>query len=191
MRSKPVAVQLHTPRLILAPPRQRFAPATLAFFTSQKTFLAPWSPRVRPEFYELAFQQEKIKSEQQLLQDKKGLRFWIFLQEDVDYTTIIGQINFSNIVWGGFCSCFLGYSMAEAYNGQGLMTEALQAAIGFIFDQWHLHRLEANIMPRNIPSVKVVKKLGFAYEGHSPKYLKINGQWEDHDHYVLRNLALE
>ena len=35
------------------------------------------------------------------------------------------------------------------------------------------------------------KKQGFTYEGTSPKYLKINGIWEDHLHYVKRNAALE
>ncbi len=81
--------------------------------------------------------------------------------------------------------------MAESVNGKGLMTEALYVAIAYVFQHWHLHRIEANIMPTNLASIKVVEKLGFANEGRSVKYLKINGQWEDHDHYVLRNLALE
>jgi ribosomal-protein-alanine N-acetyltransferase len=46
-------------------------------------------------------------------------------------------------------------------------------------------------MPRNARSRRVVEKLGFADEGLATKYLKINGVWEDHIHYVMLNLALE
>jgi ribosomal-protein-alanine N-acetyltransferase len=42
-------------------------------------------------------------------------------------------------------------------------------------------------MPRNLPSRRVVTKLGFVEEGLGRKYLKINGVWEDHLHYALLN----
>lgn len=64
--------------------------------------------------------------------------------------------------------------------------------------EWEIQRdasyytLEANIMPRNRASLKVVEKLGFYNEGLATKYLKmINGKWEDHIHMVLRNTELE
>ena len=45
-------------------------------------------------------------------------------------------------------------------------------------------------MPRNQRSRRVVEKLGFAEEGLARKYLKINGVWEDHIHYVILNDAV-
>ena len=189
--TKYFAIQLHTTRLQVVALLIKVAAAILHFFETEKAFLSAWSPRVSPAFYTLAFQQKKIRSEQQLLKERKGLRFWIFSREDTQHHSVLGQIHFSNIVWGGFRSCYLGYSMAESANSKGLMTEALSVAIAYIFQHWQLHRLEANIMPRNHASIRVVEKLGFVNEGRSTHYLKINGQWEDHDHYVLRNLALE
>jgi ribosomal-protein-alanine N-acetyltransferase len=53
-----------------------------------------------------------------------------------------------------------------------------------------LHRIEANIMPRNQRSLRVVEKLGFVDEGLSRDYLKINEKWEDHIHMVLLNKDL-
>jgi ribosomal-protein-alanine N-acetyltransferase len=50
-----------------------------------------------------------------------------------------------------------------------------------------LHRIEANVMPRNLRSRRVLAKLGFAEEGLARQYLKINGVWEDHIHYVMFN----
>lgn len=39
-------------------------------------------------------------------------------------------------------------------------------------------------MPRNIPSIRVLEKAGFRYEGLAPRYLKINSVWEDHNLYA-------
>ena len=74
---------------------------------------------------------------------------------------------------------------------QGYMTEAIKTAVDYAFKELNLHRIEANIMPKNKASLKVVEKLGFINEGISKKYLKINGSWEDHIHMVLLNEELE
>lgn len=71
------------------------------------------------------------------------------------------------------------------------MTEAVEAVVNHAFQELHLHRIEANIMPRNRASLRVVEKLGFRNEGVSREYLKINGKWEDHIHMVLLNEEME
>jgi ribosomal-protein-alanine N-acetyltransferase len=60
-----------------------------------------------------------------------------------------------------------------------------------MFGEYGLHRIEANIMPRNAASLRVVEKAGFHREGLAKKYLKINGVWEDHIHMVLLNDRME
>ena len=50
-----------------------------------------------------------------------------------------------------------------------------------------LHRVEANIMPRNPASLRAAEKAGFVREGLSRRYLNINGVWEDHIHMVRLN----
>ena len=88
---------------------------------------------------------------------------------------------------GAFQSCHLGYQLDERAINQGFMTEALRRAIAFVFDELQLHRIEANVMPRNLRSSRVLAKLGFVEEGLARQYLKINGVWEDHIHYVMLN----
>ena len=46
-------------------------------------------------------------------------------------------------------------------------------------------------MPKNAPSMRVLQKCGYVNEGFSPKYLCINGVWEDHIHMVKLNEAQE
>lgn len=178
-------------RLRLELPRPALAPQITAYHLRNRDFLKPWNPRVRPEFYTLEFQQDKAQSEWQQHAEKRLLKFWLFKRQDPEGQEIIGHIAFSNLIWGGFRSCFLGYSVSEGENGKGYATEAIQRGVQILFETLRLHRVEANIMPRNKGSIRVVEKLGFECEGRSPKYLKINGVWEDHLHYVLRNKALE
>lgn len=183
--------QLHTSRLRLQPPQPQLAAGICAYFVRNRAFLTPWSPRVRPVFYTEIFQQQKIQQELRQMADKQLVKFWLFAQEDADLQRPLGHVSYSNLVWGAFRSCFLGYSLDQQATGRGYATEALRESLRFVFEELRLHRVEANIMPSNRASIQVVKKLGFACEGQSPKYLKINGQWEDHLHYVMRNQALE
>jgi ribosomal-protein-alanine N-acetyltransferase len=67
------------------------------------------------------------------------------------------------------------------------MSEGLSAAVDYLFRMERLHRIETNIIPGNLPSQRVVEKLGFLYEGRARKYLFINGNWRDHLHMVLLN----
>jgi ribosomal-protein-alanine N-acetyltransferase len=53
------------------------------------------------------------------------------------------------------------------------------------FNEMKLHRLEANIQPANAASRALVKALEFRREGFSPRYLKINGRWRDHERWAI------
>ena len=65
------------------------------------------------------------------------------------------------------------------------MTEGLKLVTGFAFAKLGLHRLEANIQPENVASISTVRKLGFRLEGYSPKYLRVYGEWRDHERWAL------
>lgn len=112
------------------------------------------------------------------------IRFWIFLK---DSDEILGTVSFTNIIRGVLKSCYLGYKISQDHTGKGYMSEAVAAAITYAFKSLKLHRIEANIMPKNVASLKLIQNLGFEEEGLSKSYLKINGQWEDHYRFALLN----
>ncbi|HAT8742753.1 TPA: GNAT family N-acetyltransferase [Legionella pneumophila] len=102
-----------------------------------------------------------------------------------DDQQIIGVFNISGIMRGVFKSAYLGYYATEESAGKGLMSQALKLVLKEIFTTLDLHRIEANIQPTNTASIQLAKKNGFIKEGFSPRYLKINGIWQDHFRFAL------
>ena len=98
---------------------------------------------------------------------------------------IIGVANLSQIFYRAFQNAYLGYYANVDFAGQGLMSEGVRLTIDYAFYTLGLHRLEANIQPENTPSINLVKRLGFTREGFSRRYLKINGEWRDHERWAL------
>ncbi len=98
---------------------------------------------------------------------------------------LVGVINVNNIIRGSFQSAFLGYYGFLPYAGQGLMQEGMLLVLRHAFRKLKLHRLEANIQPGNQPSIALVRKCGFVKEGFSRRYLKICGQWADHERWAI------
>ena len=98
---------------------------------------------------------------------------------------IVGYADLSQIYRGGFQSAYLGYAVGAPYSGQGYMTEGLDLVLRDGFRVLKLHRIEANIQPSNAASIAIVKRLGFRLEGYSPRYLKVCGQWRDHERWVI------
>jgi ribosomal-protein-alanine N-acetyltransferase len=104
---------------------------------------------------------------------------------DTQSSGIVGVINLSQIFRKGFQNAYLGYYGMVAFARRGLMSEAVRLATRYAFDEIGLHRLEANIQPGNLASIALVKRIGFRKEGFSPRYLRINEVWCDHERWAL------
>lgn len=77
------------------------------------------------------------------------------------------------------CRAELGYELASARWGQGLMTEAVAAMIRFGFEAMGLHSMEANVDPQNLASARVLLKLGFRQEALFRENYFFNGKFCD------------
>ncbi|MFS0559309.1 GNAT family protein [Terribacillus sp. 179-K 1B1 HS] len=115
---------------------------------------------------------------------KEGIRyeFGIFLKPD---DSLIGTVSLFFIERKTAEKCMIGYSLDEAHNGKGYMTEAVQLALDFAFGEAKFHRVEAGVMPRNLGSIAVLEKCGFQREGLERDLLRISGQFEDHYKYSI------
>ena len=171
-------------RVVLRYPRPEDGPEYLRLRRVNTAFLAPWEPLAAAGVDPYA----PAAFTALLTRAKTDRRHGLLVTTTRD-EAIIGAMNFNEIVGGCFGSCYLGYWLGEAFVGQGYMTDALRLGLDFAFTDLGLHRVEANIMPRNTPSVSLVTRLGFSLEGLSTGYLRIAGQWEDHARWALTQEA--
>ncbi len=112
-----------------------------------------------------------------------------FLLRHIDNDVICGVINLNIITYEALCSAYISYFGVAGQTERGYMKEGLLQVINYAFDELDLHRLEANIQPQNLASIALVKSVDFQYEGYSPRYLRINGEWCDHERWALLNDA--
>lgn len=98
---------------------------------------------------------------------------------------LAGQLNVSSITWGSLSSATIGYWVGQQFAGKSITPTAVALATDFCFQQLGLHRMEICIRPENAPSLRVVEKLGFRYEGLRRRFIHINGDWRDHFCFAL------
>jgi [ribosomal protein S5]-alanine N-acetyltransferase len=98
---------------------------------------------------------------------------------------LIGAVNLNNIVRGALESGSLGYYRLGDGGHPGALRSAVSAVADHAFDSLGLHRLEANIQPSNTRSRELVEALGFRLEGLSVEYLRVGGQWQNHERWAL------
>jgi ribosomal-protein-alanine N-acetyltransferase len=104
----------------------------------------------------------------------------------IDYRgELAGQLNVSSIAYGSLSSATIGYWVGERFAGMNLTPTAVALATDHCFFSVGLHRMEICIRPENAPSLRVVEKLGFRYEGLRRRYIHINGDWRDHFCFAL------
>lgn len=173
-----------TNRLYLRILKPNYGRQVLEYYKRNHSFLKEWEPKPSDDFYTVSYQSNKLKNEYYMAKDRTLVRFWIIKKED---NKIIGNVCYSNVIMGNFKSCFLGYKLDKDEINKGYMTEAIKETVKIMLDEYGLHRVEVNIIPRNARSLKVMEKLEFEREGFSKKYLEINGVWEDHIHFATYN----
>ena len=169
---------LTTPRLtlrVMAPPH---ATGLAAFFRRNEARLRPWDPPRPSGILEAPFWEAEAARAATDHLDGAVVRWLMFGPDAPD--RVIGRINFTQIVRGPFQSCMLGYAIDGEFEGRGLMHEALQVTLRHVFESLRLHRVQANHLPENLRSARLLQRLGFRVEGSAHAYLFINGAWRDH-----------
>jgi [ribosomal protein S5]-alanine N-acetyltransferase len=73
----------------------------------------------------------------------------------------------------------LGFALARAHWGKGYMSEILPVLLDFAFQRLGLHRIWADVDPRNASSIKLLAKHGFQREGFLREHYLVNGERQD------------
>lgn len=173
----------HTNRLDLKILRPGQEHLVLDFYERNRSFLEPLEPARSDKFYTPDYQRASLSYEYNSFIKFSYLRFWIFLHDDP--SAPIGTVCFSNFLKGAFCSCMVGYKLDQHACHNGYMYETLALLVPLVCREYHIHRIEAMVLPDNKSSIHLLQKLGFEKEGYLRSFALINGQWKDHLLYTF------
>ena len=169
--------ELVTERLVLRFVAEEDIPALLRFHAANAEHLAPTALLRPPDFHTAGYWQGAIARAREEVAQERSAQFGLFLKDDPG--VYVGQVNLNNIVRGAAHYCDLGIAIGAAWEGQGLMAEAVRAVIRYAFAELRLHRLRACYLPTNERSGRLLRRLGFVVEGYARDYLLIQGRWQD------------
>ncbi|PWJ71005.1 ribosomal-protein-alanine N-acetyltransferase [Ruminococcaceae bacterium R-25] len=181
-RNRYEVLALETERLRLSVLRKSEASRVNAYFVKNRDFHKKYSQTHTEDYFTVSMQRKYLAYDYNSFLDGTLVPLWITLKETGE---IIGRVSFFNFAFGGMMSCACGYHLDKDHTGKGYMTEALKGAMAFVFDEYKLHRIEAFIVPDNEPSLNLVKRCGFHYEGRRISYMHINGRYRDHDAFYI------
>lgn len=181
MRGWPVTLEEGPVRL--RPLRIRDAAVWREVRLRNAEWLRPWEP-TNPEtpLYRTGITPYVAMAQVMRREARQGVALpWVVTYE----RQFVGQLTIGAIVWGSARSAQVGYWIDRRFAGRGVTPTALALAVDHCFFHVGLHRIEANIRPENLPSRRVVEKLGFREEGVRRRQLHIDGAWRDHTCYAL------
>jgi ribosomal-protein-alanine N-acetyltransferase len=104
---------------------------------------------------------------------------------------IAGLVNINSIIRGRFQNGSIAYAAFAPAAGQGYLSEGVDLVVRYAFEQLRLHRLDAQIQPGNLASLKLVRRCGFRHEGYSPDLLFIDGAWQDHERWAITSTMVD
>lgn len=113
------------------------------------------------------------------------LSIFVFLLMDKETNLPIGECGFHT--WNAtHRRAEVFYNMRnEAFKQKGLMREALKEVLNYGFTELQLHRVQALIAAENQPSLKLLQRYGFSFEGTMREDYVVDGKNEDSECYSL------
>lgn len=180
-----VPLSLRTPRLLLRPWAESDRPEIKRILTLSGNHFRNWWP-VQPENDTLDAEFDRFLKRCQD-DDASGSgcrRVAEILERGTPTGQIAGMFGLSQIFRAFFQNCYIGWSISLDCVNKGYGSEAVTGMLDLAFAKephgLGLHRVQANIIPRNAASLRVAEKCGFRNEGLAKSYLQIAGKWEDH-----------
>lgn len=172
-----------TDRLILSVLDETHADQMLQFYTENHRFFAPYEPAYPANFFTAEYQVFLQRAYLQQFLKSEGMRYYLFEKSNPE--RIIGCVAFSQIKLGEDRSCSISYKLAENAQHNGYATEAILYLLQLLSMEFSIHRIEADILPGNINSLNLAKRLGFQFEGMAKSSHRVQDVWKDHARYAL------
>jgi len=157
---------------------EKHAAAIFAVVDRDRAYLREWLPWV--DLTEDAEDTRKfVQTTLQQFADNLGLTAGIWSGSEYAGTIGAHKIDWLNR------KVELGYWMASAFQGRGIMTDACRLLTGHAFEEWELHRVEIHCAPGNQKSCAIPLRLGFQLEGVMREAQLIGRKYFDSNVYSM------
>ena len=178
-------ILLETDRLILRVLDDNYWREVLSFLEKGRHIFELYEAEKVPMYYTEIYQKGVLSQEYAATLGNRYVRYYVSLKENQD--VIIGTVSCGSISAEPFRCGTIGYKFDEDYWHKGYAKEAVSRVIDEIFNELGLHRLVANVMETNEPSIKLLENMGFRLEGLCEKNIRVNGAWQNHRLYAMLN----
>lgn len=168
---------LETERLTLRKPEMKDVPE-LFVYRSDREYM-----RFIPHRFVTTIEQVEghINLMHSLLDKNEGINWAITKKGDDTILGLVGYVRFNN----AHHRAEIGYMLHTPYHGTGIMKEAAERVIKYGFEDLKLHSIEAVVNHDNIPSKRLLEKMGFTKDAFFKDYLHHDGKYMSANVYSL------
>lgn len=162
----------------------RLRPAMPADADLLKIWRDEWTVRRFQPLHDLSVAQLRSDVSSQRMRDLyrgRGEKFQWIVEEDREPAGWITLV-VSNWEHG---LAEVGYALATEFQGRGVMTRALLLLLSDLFSNTRIERVEARCAIDNVPSQRVLEKVGFRREGRLRSYFRLHGRRVDNWLYAV------
>jgi len=138
------------------------------------------NPNVMKYIPEGVFNEEEAKKFVLENSGEQAKYFPVILKSD---NIVIGHIVFHQ--YFGEHTYEIGWVLNPNYYNNGYASEAAKAVLNYGFKEKQLHRIIATCQPENIPSYRVMEKIGMRREGYFKKCIPNGDEWWDEYYYAV------
>ncbi len=171
---------LETSRLILTPIDTSDARDLWAAVEASRAHLEPWLPWVPFNTdAEASFRYAEASASD--WDNARACRFGLRDRIGRRLVGVVGLEAFAHL----HQSVELGYWLRSDAGGKGFMTEAARATVDWAFRVLNAHRVRVAAATDNHPSLGVIGRLGFRFEGIARQAERCDGRWLDHAIFAL------
>lgn len=96
---------------------------------------------------------------------------------------LVGHIVFHKVF--GSHTYEIGWVFNPKYYNKGYASEAALAILKYGFGKMNIHRIIATCQPENIPSYRIMEKIGMRREGFFKKCIPYGDEWWDEYYYAI------
>jgi ribosomal-protein-serine acetyltransferase len=176
LRHRPIVTQ----RLVLLPVEPADAPDLWIAVDSSRAHLERWLPWV-PFNTDVDASWRYCEASASDWDHARALRFSIRERSGSRFLGVVGLESVAHL----HLSADLGYWLRAESVRQGFMTEAAGAIVEWAFKRLSVHRIRVAAATGNLPSLGVIRRLSFRFEGIAREAERCQGRWLDHALFAL------